>query len=206
MAKQIEGVYERIIDCATREFLNKGYADASLRIIAADAKTTTGSIYTRFGDKNGLFEAIVGEHYNKVMNMYKAAQNKFADLPIESQPDNLAVISGDCLYDILLYCYEHLDIFKIILLKSDGTKYSCMIDEMVEVEVEATHKYLAVLKQLGRPSPEIDTKLEHMIITGMFNTFFEMIIHNMPINEATLYLKEMREFYTAGWMKIMGQT
>lgn len=60
MAKQIEGVYENIIACATKEFLNKGYADASLRTIATEAHTTTGSIYTRFGDKEGLFEAIVG--------------------------------------------------------------------------------------------------------------------------------------------------
>lgn len=43
MAKQIEGVYENIIACATKEFLNKGYADASLRTIATEAHTTTGS-------------------------------------------------------------------------------------------------------------------------------------------------------------------
>lgn len=46
MAKQIEGVYENIIACATKEFLNKGYVDASLRTIATEAHTTTGSIYT----------------------------------------------------------------------------------------------------------------------------------------------------------------
>lgn len=95
--------------------------------------------------------------------------------------------------------------FKLILLKSEGTKFSHMIDEMVEIEAEATHKYLNVLKRLGKPSPKIDTKLEHMIITGMFNTYFELIIHEMPIENAKLYLDEMREFYTAGWMKIMGQ-
>lgn len=39
MAKQIEGVYENIIACATKEFLNKGYVDASLRTIATEAHT-----------------------------------------------------------------------------------------------------------------------------------------------------------------------
>ena len=58
MAKQIEGVYERLIACAKDEFLEKGYNDASLRTIAAKAKTSTNSIYVRFGDKAGLFEAI----------------------------------------------------------------------------------------------------------------------------------------------------
>lgn len=35
MAKQIEGVADRIITAAKREFLDKGYVEASLRTIAA---------------------------------------------------------------------------------------------------------------------------------------------------------------------------
>ena len=53
---------------------------------------------------------------------------------------------------------------------------------MVEIEVEATHAYQIVLRELGRPSPRIDPKLEHILITGMFHTFFELIIHEMPVS------------------------
>ena len=60
LAKQIEGVYEAILDCAKREFLENGYKDASLRTIAREANTSTGSIYTRFQDKEGLFKAVAG--------------------------------------------------------------------------------------------------------------------------------------------------
>lgn len=55
MAKQIEGVAERILTAAEQEFLEKGYVDASLRTIATAANTSTNSIYVRFGDKEGLF-------------------------------------------------------------------------------------------------------------------------------------------------------
>lgn len=37
MAKQIEGVSEKIIAAAKQEFLEKGYVDASLRTIASAA-------------------------------------------------------------------------------------------------------------------------------------------------------------------------
>ena len=47
--------------------------------------------------------------------------------------------------------------------------------------------------------------IQHILITGMFHTFFELIIHEMPLKDAENYVKEMRAFYTAGWMKIMGQ-
>ena len=53
--------------------------------------------------------------------------------------------------------------------------------------------------------PQIDPALEHILITGMFHTFFELVIHEMPLQNAENYVKEMRAFYTAGWMKIMGQ-
>ena len=79
------------------------------------------------------------------------------------------------------------------------------IVKMVQIETDATHDYMEVLEELGRPVPEIDLRLEHILITGMFRTFFELIIHAMPLPEAENYLREMRTFYTAGWMKIMGQ-
>ena len=59
MAKQIEGVSERILACAKEEFLEKGFSEASLRSIAAKADTTTGSIYSRYGGKEELFGEIV---------------------------------------------------------------------------------------------------------------------------------------------------
>ena len=37
MAKQIEGVYENVLRCARQEFLEKGFALASLRDIAPKA-------------------------------------------------------------------------------------------------------------------------------------------------------------------------
>ena len=51
MAKKKSGVYDRVLECAKEEFLSKGFLDASLRTIAQAADTSTGSIYTRFGDK-----------------------------------------------------------------------------------------------------------------------------------------------------------
>ena len=166
---------------------------------------TTGAFYGYYNSKEELFEALVGEQYDYTMNRFCKAQQEFADLPPEEQPDNLTDISGACMHDMLVYAYEHLNEFKIILCKSEGTRFSNLIDEMAEVETKGTHDYLEILKRLGRPSPPIDERLEHMLITGMFKTFFELIIHEMPFEKAEYYLKEMRAFYTAGWMKIMGQ-
>lgn len=190
---------------AMQEFLARGFQSASLRNIVKTAGVTTGAFYGYYDSKEALFEALVSEQYDYFMTRFSRAQQAFADMPPEEQPENLTTTSGECMYDMLLYAYDHLHEMKLILCHSEGTRFSKLIDEMVEIETKATHDYLAVLEKLGRPSPPIDERLEHILITGMFNTFFELIIHEMPLEEAKHYLHEMRAFYTAGWMKIMGQ-
>lgn len=83
MAKQIEGVYEAVLACAKKEFLEKGYTDASLRTIAQEAGTSTSSIYTRFKDKEGLFEAIVGPAASQMKEMFLEIQENFHGLDEE---------------------------------------------------------------------------------------------------------------------------
>ena len=196
---------ERIHRAARAEFLQKGYKDASLRNIVKSVGMTTGAFYGYYKSKEELFDALVGEHYAYLLDCFQKAQNEFADLPHEQQPEVMGEISGACMFEMLHYAYEHLEECKLILCCSEGTKFSGLIEEMVEVEAEATHSYQKVLEELGRPSPQIDPTLEHILITGMFHTFFELVIHEMTIRDAENYVKEMRAFYTAGWMKIMGQ-
>ena len=200
-----ESTLTRIHQAAKAEFLEKGFRGASLRNIVKSVGMTTGAFYGYYKSKEELFEALVGEPHDYLIGRFKDAQREFAQLPHEQQPEVMGDISGLCMYDMLHYAYEHLEECKLILCCSEGTRFSGLIDEMVEIEVESTHTYLAVLNELGRPSPKIDPKLEHILITGMFHTFFELVIHEMPLRDAENYIREMRAFYTAGWMKIMGQ-
>lgn len=173
---------ENIHQAAKAEFLKKGYKDASLRNIVKSLGMTTGAFYGYYKSKEELFEAIVGEHYEYILNRFIKAQQEFAELPAAKQPEVMSDISGICMYDILHYAYTHLEECKLILCCSEGTKFAGLIDRMVEIEVEGTHAYQDVLRRLGRLSPHIDPSLEHILITGMFHTFFELIIHEMHAN------------------------
>ena len=206
MHEEEQNTLNLLLSAAMEEFLKKGFRGASLRGIVKAAGVTTGAFYGYFDSKEALFEALAGDAYDYFIRRFCDAQQAFADLPPEKQPANLDSISGEGLHDMLLYAYAHLDACKLLLCHAEGTRFSRMIDEMVEIETQATHAYMDVLKRLGRPSPPIDERLEHILITGMFNTFFELIIHEIPLSEAEHYLREMRAFYTAGWLRIMGQS
>ena len=204
MSIEQQTTINNIMLAAKTEFLEKGFRGASLRSIVKAANVTTGAFYGYYKSKEDLFEALVGKQAEKMMNTYIDAQNAFAGLPPEEQQNNMSEISGNCMEEMLDYAYDNLDEFKLILLCSEGTKYENYIHEMVEIEVDATHKFNETLRGLGIESKLMNPQLEHMLVSGMFTAYFEMIIHEMPRKAAHEYLKDLREFYTAGWKKIMG--
>ena len=90
-----------------------------------------------------------------------------------------------------------------MLCRAEGTGYENFIHDMVEVEVESTLQYIQVLRCLGRSVPELDRQLCHILASGMFNAIFEVVIHNLPYEQAMRYVNQLRDFYTAGWLKLM---
>ena len=62
-----------------------------------------------------------------------------------------------------------------------------------------------VLRRLGNDIPELNQSLCHIIASGMFNGLFEIVVHDMPREQAKRDVAQLRTFYTAGWLKLMGQ-
>ena len=62
------------------------------------------------------------------------------------------------------------------------------------------------LRQMGRDVPLLDRSLCHIIASTMFDSIFEIVIHDIPYEEAKRSIKLLRDFYSAGWMRLMGQS
>ena len=204
MESKAPDTLERIQQAALDEFSEKGFLGASLRQIVKHAGVTTGAFYGYFSSKEALFASIVEPHAAILMSKYVDAHISFSELPAEEQPEHMGKVSGQCMDWMVTYIYEHFDAFKLLICSADGAEYQNFIHTLVEVEVKATHQFIAVLKSLGYHVKKIDSQLEHMLISGMFSGFFEIVVHDMPQEQAAEYIKELREFYTAGWTKIMG--
>ena len=205
MEERSTATLEKIQQAALAEFLDKGFLGASLRQIVKNAGVTTGAFYGYYGSKAELFRALVGEVYDTILATYQATLDAFASLPLEKQPEQMGKISRQCMKDMLQYMFAHRDACHLLLRCAEGTKYAFLIDEIVEREVDSTHKYYQTLAQLGQPVPPIDPWLEHILVTAMMKGYFEIVLHDMPPAAAQRYLEELNDFFTAGWARIMGQ-
>lgn len=142
MTKPIEGVSEKILACAKEEFLEKGYSEASLRTIAAKADTTTGSIYSRFRDKEGLFGAIVEPAAEGLTRIFLKTQEEFHAREAEVQPKVMETYVASGMDEMLDYVYDHFEDFQLLLDASYGTRYQDFVEHLVEIETEYTYKYI----------------------------------------------------------------
>lgn len=204
MAKQIEGVAERIITAAKREFLDKGHVDASLRTIAAAADTSTNSIYVRFSDKEGLFSAIVEPILCEMTERFIRIQERFHKMTPDEQAERMPKYADGGTQELIDYMYEHLDEFRLLLDSSYGTRFHNFIDELVRIEVEYTYKYMAAVGYPDKFGDALTERLLHIVTTSRFESIFEIIRHGMSRAEASEYIELLSRYHRTGFLEIFG--
>lgn len=202
MAKQIEGVAERILTAAKQEFLEKGYVDASLRTIATAANTSTNSIYVRFGDKEGLFSAIVEPVLSEMIEHFLKIQETFHQMDRAAQAAQMPEYSDGGTAELMDYMYEHLDAFRLLLDASYGTRFHNFVDELVRIEVEYTYKYMEAVGYPTQFGDALTEKLLHIVTTSRFESIFEVIRHGMSREEAKKYIELLSRYHRTGFLAI----
>ena len=205
MEEKSSDTLEKIQQAALEEFSEKGFLGASLRQIVKNAGVTTGAFYGYFSSKEALFASLVEPHAAALMGRFMEAQTCFAELPEEEQPAHMGESSGRYVEWMVDYICQHREPVKLLLCRAEGTSYEHFVHNMVEVEVESTLRYMEVLRRLGKDIPQLNRSLCHIIASGMFNGLFEIVIHDMPREQAFQDVTQFRNFYTAGWLELMGQ-
>lgn len=190
---------ERIHQAALKEFLEKGFRDASLRTIAKEAGVTTGSFYWYYKSKEELFAALVGPYYEHLLGIYQQTLDVFWQMPREEQKERMGDMGGEGMAQMLEYMHAHREEFLILLRGADGTPYDNLLHELTEREVAATHQFTKNIAAFRIGQGEISPEMEHIVTSGMFQGLFELILHDIPIETARVCVRELHDFYTAGF-------
>jgi AcrR family transcriptional regulator len=86
-AAMMEETRAKLISAGRKAFAEKGFADASMDDLTADAGLTRGALYHNFGDKKGLLAAVVaqvdGEMAAKARRAASGAKDTWAALESE---------------------------------------------------------------------------------------------------------------------------
>ena len=204
MAKRVEGRSDKLLECAKAEFLEMGFQEASLRVIAAKADTSTGAIYTRFGDKDGLFHALVDEPVNELISWIEEGQQEFSMKPGNEQKENVFSYKPEVWEQLVEYLYEHWDVFRLLVRCSDINCYETMLNRLVDFEVKYTYKFLNSTNNDALKTGKLTPMLIHMLSNAYYSGLFEVVRHEMKKEEALAYVRQLRRFFVQGWADLLG--
>lgn len=196
---------QQILATATSEFQEKGFRDASLRAIAKKAGVTTGSVYWHFPSKDALFDALVGQEYQHLLQMYDDAPASFWNKTGQEQEKHIGHIGSECMLAMVDYMYQHQTSCKLLFCAASGTPYENLIHELTLREIASNRQFAEHLRQTGHPMPhKVEPELEHSIISGMFEALCEFVVHAIPKETAMRCARQLYLFYSAGWRALMG--
>ena len=190
--------YIKLIKSAKREFLEKGFAGASLRNIAADAGMTTGAVYFFFKDKNGLFEGVVGGALKNLTDVLQAhfTGDMAHDFLNYRQQDGDHEEFAKELVDII---YDNYDEMSILLHGAAGSKYENIVDDIIN-RMNTVYIKMAESFARGMPGKRVNEKMLHWLCHVQVGGFMHMIEHEHDKESAMKFIRPVMDLLVKAWI------
>lgn len=202
MVRDKELHHERIIEAATAEFLEYGFKDASMRRIAAEAGMSASGLYKHFASKEEMFAALVEPAYQELLSLYRQEEN--TQKQAVGKGDLSSWETGKDATLAITCIYDHLDAFRLIICKSQGTKYENFLHDLAILEEETTLSFMKMLKKQGVQLRSFRKKELHLLVTANINAVFQTVEHDFTRKEALHYADTLDRFFAKGWQGFFG--
>lgn len=203
MAVQDTSLNPKILNNARKEFMKKGFLNASLKNICDNAGVTTGAIYKRYKGKEELFEAVVqpaldlldkifSEYGKEYENMNKEQYRKIMDSSLEHNQKFIQLL------------YPEKKTFKILFGRAEGTKYSNFLYELAEKRAKENIDFMQKMKKKGFAEVNITLKEFRILSISYWLTFAEIFVQDFTLEEALSFAEKFDKFFN--WQVLMKLT
>ncbi len=194
--------HEKIVAAAKKEFLTYGFTDASMRHIAEEAGMSASGLYKHFASKEEMFSALVEPAYQGLLALFR--QEAGDQEQVIGTGDVSIWETGQDAKRAVAYIYDHLDAFRLIVCKSQGTKYENTLHDLAVLEEELTLSFMEVLKKQGVKLNDFSEKELHLLTTSNVNAVFQTVEHDFTRDEAMHYADTLDRFFSKGWKEFFG--
>ncbi len=203
MARDKAGHHEQIMAAARQEFLSRGYADASMRRTAAVAGMSAAGLYKHFPSKEDMFSALVEPAFQGLMTLYRQEETAEREALAAGMVTEKWQSGGEARL-VMTYIYDHLDAFRLLICKSQGTRYESFLHDLAAEEEKTTMAMMTLLRGQGKAIRETDPKEFHLLVSANVNAVFQAVEHDFTREEALRYADTLDRFFSRGWQEFFG--
>ena len=207
MAKEVKSGETRqlLLQCAKKEFMEKGYSKASLRSICKEAGVTTGALYFFFQDKDDLFCSLVSDSLMRIMELIKEHQQfEENEAKEEILSSNHDMESERILVEVLVHeMYQNRDEMLLLVNGAQGSSLENAVDRIIdEMDAHNLHLARATCQELGIPM--LEEKLVHWMSHNQIDMFLYMLKHIETEEQALAFGRRAMTYLVTGWFALFG--
>ena len=195
--------HKRVLDAAKAEFLEKGFAKASIRSIGERAGMTSAGLYRHCTDKEDLFCQIL-EPLMTELNGYLHSHKEKSDHALEGENCRAEAFDNGTITIFRSLSVRYRQEMKLLLCRAGGTRYENFMDDLVKTEETEMFRAFEALRKQGYAIREISEKEMHMLLSAYMTAIMEPVIHDYTEEETETCFSTVLDFFMPGWMKIMG--
>lgn len=207
LAKEVKSGETRqlLLQCAKKEFMEKGYSKASLRSICKEAGVTTGALYFFFQDKDDLFCSLVSDSLMRIMELIKEHQQfEENEAKEEILSSNHDMESERILVEVLVHeMYQNRDEMLLLVNGAQGSSLENAVDRIIdEMDAHNLHLARATCQELGIPM--LEEKLVHWMSHNQIDMFLYMLKHIETEEQALAFGRQAMTYLVTGWFALFG--
>ena len=203
MVRDKAGHHELIVAAARDEFMTYGFADASMRRIAAAAGMSAAGLYKHFPGKEDMFAALVEPACQGLMALYRQEETAERSALQKGTLTEKWENGGEAKL-AMTYIYDHLDAFRLLICKSRGTRYESFLHDLAGEEEKTTVTMMDMLKAQGMKINNVREEELHLLVTANVNAVFQAVEHGFSREEAMHYADTLDAFFSSGWQTLFG--
>jgi AcrR family transcriptional regulator len=189
-----DGLRVLILEAAEQEFLQNGFVNASLRVIAKKSGTTIGNLYHYFPNKEAIFDELVKNEYDTFLHLMAHNENPEAPrLDISNNLDKSWHNFFQAYLTTLMPIFTKS--FLLLIDRSQNTKYASAKNKVLDMFIQHIHMHFIDYGIKATPGFENvlaeqilagllyiiqtceDTLKKRQLISDMFAFFIEGILH-----------------------------
>ncbi len=207
LAKEVKNGETRqlLLQCAKKEFMEKGYSKASLRSICKEAGVTTGALYFFFQDKDDLFCSLVSDSLMRIMELIKEHQQfEENEAKEEILSRNHDMESERILVEVLVHeMYQNRDEMLLLVNGAQGSSLENAVDRIIdEMDAHNLHLARATCQELGIPM--LEENLVHWMSHNQIDMFLYMLKHIETEEQALVFGRQAMTYLVTGWFALFG--
>ena len=163
---------------------------------------SASGLYKHFPSKEEMFASLVEPVKTEFEREYRERERReYAELG-NGDAKILAEQTGGNRW-AMEFIYDHIEEFRLLIDKSEGTVYENYIHDVAMLEETSTLTFISELRKRGESPIDLPRKEVHLLVTSQVNAVFEAVKHGFSREEALHYADTLDAFFAPGWLNVM---